>query len=806
MTPRKSSIIRLLSVLAIGVGWGGAFEAAPKAMAGQPASQSMYIQYRGALISDTHVPGEGKADRIAPEIASCVQVSRDKWVIAYGTVDPRGHDINRSLFYQIRQGAPDGAVLKEGIIELAISGWDPLGVGHDFRKINAVVKVFGVPKGALRNGEPLPTANHFVVKWYIRPCLEINGRLVNLWEWNSTVDPADLGRYAYTLEWLQFRLNDAEDDIEIISPARELRQQGYDQGDVISSLGESKGIHHGFGDAVPNEDFTEWVEVLQFEKKLAAVRYAFDPATGLYEWVETGNAQEVPGRHLAEASLNRIDNDWVISARAYDAPWTAWYRTSDPFATFGDRTDVASPYVPRIAFVCADGVLRLFSNDTGWRNPIYSFDVDPITFEYSNKRVVLDATTVLPFRTPTIDHAMIFPHSCGNRQIISFRAINRSQTTGGFTEDDELMASGIHYSELIYDKAYPNPWGFDFCGTEQVPETAFTFDGIAPVNGWVNLTNVTPLVRNGYTLTLEAGHGGILDRTWNASSGVAAFTGGVCGGFSDGLVVSFARNNGRPFAATSVAVGSLLNSFPLANWTVTGHFASGGSEQTILHGFAGTKTITNFPSHFRNLTNLVFTGVGNAADPDDPDDPAESERPAFDELVLVDAPDNPSRVVMDFNGAAGAPGPVFATFAAGDTYRQYGYTLTNRGGTTLWFFDNDRNPHLNAFEDDVVQFPSGATAGQVRVERDDGLPFVAISVVIGGLASGTLTFTGNRADGRTVTFSANNVQGANVTVTLPDNFRYLQSLDIAASQSSGAAIDDLTLTWNAPVSPSFIIR
>ncbi len=378
-------MVLLFSVLVIGAGGGAELTAAPPAMAEPPSYQSMYIQYRGALISDTHVPGEGKADGIAPEISSCVQASSDKWLVLYGSVDPRGHDINRSIFYQLRQGAPDGAVLKEGIIELAISGWDPLGVGHNFRKINAVVKVFGVPKGALRNGEPLPTANHFVVKWYIRPCLEMGGRLVNLWEPGSTVDPRTLGRYAYTLEWMQFRLNEAEDDIEIISPARELRQQGYDQGDVISSLGESKGIHHGFGDAVPNDSFTEWVEVLQCEKKLAAVRYAFDPATGLYEWVQTGNAQEVPDRHLAEASLNRIDNDWIISVRAYDAPWTAWYRTSDPFASFGDRTDVASPYVPRIAFVCADGVLRLFSNDTNWRNPLYSFDVDPITFEYSNK-------------------------------------------------------------------------------------------------------------------------------------------------------------------------------------------------------------------------------------------------------------------------------------------------------------------------------------------------------------------------------------------------------------------------------------
>jgi hypothetical protein len=459
--------VLLLSALAIGACGGAELKAAPQETAGHPSLQGMKIQYKGAIISDTIVPGEGKSEGIAPEISSCVQASRDKWLILFGTVDPRGHDTNRSLFYQIRQGAPDGAVLKEGVIEKAISGWDPLGVGHKFRKINAVVKVFGVPKGALRNGQPIPTANHFVAKWYIRPCLEIDGRLVNLWDKRSTVKPAQLGIYSYCLEWMQFRLNDAEDDIEIISPARQLRQKGYDQGNFISSLGESRGMHHGFGDAVPNESFNEWVEVCQFENRMAAVRYAFDSTTGLYEWVETGNAQEVPGRQMAEASLNRINNVWVISIRAYNQEQqTAWHRTSDPFESFGERTDVKSSYAPRISFVCADGVLRLFCNETSpyglhARNPLYCFDVDPITFEYSNRRVILDAgKEQLPLRTPFLDHAMIYPHPGGRKQIVSFRAINRTQTVGESNTPDELERSGIHYSELIYDKEYPNPWEF----------------------------------------------------------------------------------------------------------------------------------------------------------------------------------------------------------------------------------------------------------------------------------------------------------------------------------------------------------
>ncbi len=436
----------------------------------KPSLNNMVVQYKGTLISDALIPGEGKSDGITPEISSCVQASRDKWIILFGTVDPRGHDTNRSLFYQLRTGSPDGQIIKEGVIEKAKSNWDPLGLGHKFRKVNAVVKVFGVPKGALQNGKRIPSANHFVAKWYTRPCLEIDGHLVNLWEKKSPIKPETLGIHAYCLEWLQFRLNDAEDDIEILSPAKQLRQKGYNNDqNLISSLGPCMGMHHGFGDPVPNNSFSEWVEICKFEKKAAAVRYSFNPTSGLYEWVETGKAQEVPQRHIAEASLNKINNAWVICIRTYNQQGqTGWYRTSDPFESVGDRTDVKSPYRPRIAFVCADGKLRLFCNEKNSpiyerRNPLYCVDVDPTTFKYSNRQVVLDASKEkLPFGRPYIDHAMLYPHPGGRKQIVSFRAINRSQTItfGDPTTTDELEASGVHYSELIYDEEYPNPWEF----------------------------------------------------------------------------------------------------------------------------------------------------------------------------------------------------------------------------------------------------------------------------------------------------------------------------------------------------------
>ena len=129
-----------------------------------------------------------------------------------------------------------------------------------------------------------------------------------------------------------------------------------------------------------------------------------------------------------------------------------------------------SPFSPRIAFVCADGKLRLFCNEKNSpiyerRYPLYCFDVDPMTFKYSNRQVVFDAPKEkVPFGRPYIDHTMLYPHQGGRKQIISFRAINRSQTIiiGEPTTPDELEASGVHYSELIYDKEYPGR-GYENC-------------------------------------------------------------------------------------------------------------------------------------------------------------------------------------------------------------------------------------------------------------------------------------------------------------------------------------------------------
>lgn len=448
----------------------------------------MKIQYKGLLISDTCIPGEGKSEGISPEISGCVQASQDKWLIVFGTVDPRGHDINRSIFYQIRQDAPTGAVIKEGVIEKARTGWDPLGMGHDLWKGNGLVKVFGVPKGAMRNGKPLPTANHFVVKWFTYAVMGKDGLFVRPGhpnEWPSDINILDYDTNPQCLEWMQIRLNDAEDDIEIISPTRQLRQRGYEDAPTLSRVARSPErrtwvrMHHGFGDVAPyNEDYTEWVEVCQFEDKMAAIRYTFNPDCGLYEWTETGRTHQRPGMDWSEASINRINSDWVISIRAYNQnQQTAWYKTSDPFGSFGAHTDVKCSTAPRISYVCADGVLRLFCCDKDLspyghsRNPLYCVDVDPADFSYSNRQVVLDCGKEgLPFYLPFVDHAMLYPYAGGKTQIVSFRVIAHKQTYRQADDPpvtaEELEKSGVHYSELRYDQDCPKLWQFGVKGEQ----------------------------------------------------------------------------------------------------------------------------------------------------------------------------------------------------------------------------------------------------------------------------------------------------------------------------------------------------
>jgi len=85
---------------------------------------------------------------------------------------------------------------------------------------------FGVPQGARIDGQPVPHAGLFVVKWRTlgRPLDKTNNYLEHRTEAPSS------GRAGQGVEWVQFRLNSAADDLEIVQPVSLLRQVGYEQG------------------------------------------------------------------------------------------------------------------------------------------------------------------------------------------------------------------------------------------------------------------------------------------------------------------------------------------------------------------------------------------------------------------------------------------------------------------------------------------------------------------------------------------------------------------------------------------------
>ena len=434
------------------------------------------INYRGPLVTDTTVPGERKADGIIPAHANgALRVSPDRFVLFFATLDPGSWDATKSICYQVRTDAPDGPVLTEGLLFGSESGWRGESGDPVFRKMYGMPMAFGVPRGATLNGQPMPNANVFVVKAYRRVAKEIDGILVPRGGTPEDLDEDRRYRVKYQrVEWAQFRLNDAGNDIEILQPRTTLMQKGYRSEDVFCDLGPGRHMNHAMTPPMPvDETCTTWFECDTFDLdaisgrpghgQIAPVEYSWNPETGLYEWTRVGNLHMIPGRAIGETSISRWDGAWVVASRsnAID-PSTVWYRTDDLFAGLGEPTFGHATWGPRHSDRCADGVLRVFLNDKGRspgglkRNPLYVVDVDPVTFEQAEPAVVFDAVAEgLPFHNPFADMSKLCLNQ-GARQLVVFRCIDGRMTTGPGSDapvfsDEAFQAAGIHYAELVYD-------------------------------------------------------------------------------------------------------------------------------------------------------------------------------------------------------------------------------------------------------------------------------------------------------------------------------------------------------------------
>jgi hypothetical protein len=240
-------------------------------------------------------------------------------------------------------------------------------------------------------------------------------------------------------------------------------------------------MNESFVPAVPfHADATEWADVNHFDgHRLAAMKYRYHPGRGVYEWVEIGpRIAHEPGR-LHEAGLSRVGDEWIISARQPAAAGVAWFRTQDPFAGVSEPLLPQTPRSnsPLTAFVCADGVLRLFTGDAqaspyrNGRDPLYMWDVDVAHgCEGTNRRVIFDSVAAgLKIRrevAPKIDFCELFPHH-GRTQLVvhgvsmrgyDFPYVNRNDIPA--INDAEKAAAGVYYARITYRNEPKPRWRF----------------------------------------------------------------------------------------------------------------------------------------------------------------------------------------------------------------------------------------------------------------------------------------------------------------------------------------------------------
>ena len=445
------------------------------------ANPAVEIQHRGVLIRECGVPGETRADDVTPAHPNGIPLSADRWLLVYATRGFRGVDDDLSIMYQLRRGSVDGAVIREGALARTSNDWDPYQEGKGYVKQHGHPVAFGVPKGATVDGKPLPHANHFVAKW--RRVARVFDKSRNYVE-HATSNQAFRER-TMGVQCVQFRLNDREDDIEIVQAPAALRQKGYESGPSFCSAKGIEWMNQSFVEAIPfNRDATEWVDFNHFSNaSLAAIKYRFNPARKLYEWVETGPFFAQPGKRLIEGGIARVGRGWVLSARVHDGVGVAWGRTEDPFHHVPAPVLTAAPRAnaPLTVYTCADGVLRILTGDSSVsphkasRDPLYLWDVDPDNgFAVTNRRVVFDTVKAgLPIRkasSPKVDMAKILVAQRGEQFIVhrvSIRSFNHPYVGAKNVLSDiplanreEKEACAIYYAKLNFGSAAPSFWTY----------------------------------------------------------------------------------------------------------------------------------------------------------------------------------------------------------------------------------------------------------------------------------------------------------------------------------------------------------
>jgi len=451
----------------------------------------VWIEHKGKFLHECSLPGEGRDRGVYPAHPNGLQLSKDRFLILYSTRAYRGDDDEKSGVYQIRGGGYDGPVIKEGWICRTRDDWDPFGDGQKYVRQHGHPVAFGVPKGAQVGGRRAPHENVFGVLW----------RCEARW-----IDPKtgfmeyvqrrpDLVERTATTEWMQFRLNDAGDDIEIIQPPRRLRQAGYDDGPRFCSHPGAYRMTCNFALPTPyNADASEWVHADTFYMRdggvetwheslvggghnrgaVAVLRFRFNTAAGRYEWAQTGPLIG-QGQGLFEGCVLPWRGSWILAARRAQADTVAWARTDDLFGaapeTFlpPDQPNAA----PTVAYLCPDGIVRRTGGRADLspyglcRDPLYIMDIDPErNFAASNVRAVFDARAAgVPVpSSPIADFGKILPHAGGRTQLLLHRVrspmLNDPARPDRRLTQEEVEASGIYWARIHYKDEWPGMWTF----------------------------------------------------------------------------------------------------------------------------------------------------------------------------------------------------------------------------------------------------------------------------------------------------------------------------------------------------------
>lgn len=440
------------------------------------------LHHRGKLIHECTHEGEGRDHDRFPGHINAAQASRNRFLVLYSTRTWRGSDDNCSVICQIRDGAYDGPVVKEVLLAKSVDDWQPFADGKTYVKAHVHPLVFGVPQGAVVGGSVPDHAGLFVFMWN-RHARELDPATGFMMHYHSPVPKlSDLS----VTEWVQLRLNEAGDDLEVVQPVMAKRQRDHLEGYPFCER-HARTMALTMNSPVPfNREGTRWIGSTTFTRpgegmRVGTVGMTYNPQTRLYEWTECGELSE-PG--LFESAVLGTEGDWTLVARLRTSMKSkgggpiAWMPLREPFGALPEPVCPGTPVAnaPITAFRGADGGVRLITTDPGLsphghpRNPLYMWEIDPKDgYRATACHLVFDSVEHgLPIREeskPVVDQGKIFPHAGGRRQILAHRVRPRSLAsglkTGVVVNEAEKEVSGIYYSEIEYDAEYPGLWSFE---------------------------------------------------------------------------------------------------------------------------------------------------------------------------------------------------------------------------------------------------------------------------------------------------------------------------------------------------------